>query len=49
VVWEEGKAPDVIIELLSESTATQDKTVKKEIYQNQMRFPEYFWYDPFNP
>ncbi|NBD18827.1 MAG: Uma2 family endonuclease [Cyanobacteria bacterium] len=49
VVWEEGKAPDVIIELLSESTATQDKTVKKEIYQNQMRVPEYFWYDPFNP
>lgn len=48
VVWEEGKAPDVIIELLSESTATQDKTVKKEIYQNQMRVPEYFWYDPFN-
>jgi len=49
VVWEEGKAPDVIIELLSESTATQDKTVKKEIYQNQMRVPEYFWYDPFHP
>jgi Uma2 family endonuclease len=49
VVWEEGKAPDVIIELLSESTATQDKTIKKDIYQNQMRVPEYFWYDPFNP
>ena len=49
VVWEEGKAPDVIIELLSESTATQDKTEKKQIYQDRMRVPEYFWYDPFNP
>jgi hypothetical protein len=48
VVWEEEKAPDVIIELLSDSTANQDKTVKKEIYQNKMRVSEYFWYDPFN-
>ncbi len=49
VVWEEGKAPDVVIELLSTSTAQQDKTVKKRIYQQQLRIPEYFWYDPFNP
>jgi len=48
VVWEEEKAPDVVIELLSESTATADKNEKKLIYQNQMRVPEYFWYDPFN-
>ncbi len=49
VVWEEGKAPDLIIELLSESTAQEDKTHKKQIYQEKMRVPEYFWYDPFNP
>jgi Uma2 family endonuclease len=48
VVWEEGKAPDIVIELLSASTATQDKTEKKLIYQNQLRVPEYVWYDPFN-
>ena len=48
-VWEEGKAPDVVIELLSESTAQQDKTNKKQIYQNRVRVPEYFWFDPFNP
>jgi len=35
--------------LLSESTAAADKNDKKLIYQNQMRVPEYFWYDPFNP
>jgi Uma2 family endonuclease len=49
VVWEEGKAPNVVIELLSETTAQQDKERKKEIYQNQLRVPEYFWYDPFHP
>lgn len=49
VVWEEGKGPDVVIELLSESTVEQDKTEKKQIYQNQLRVPEYFWFDPFNP
>ncbi|GET36708.1 Uma2 family endonuclease [Microseira wollei] len=49
VVWEEGKAPDVVIELISDSTAQADKNEKKLIYQNQMRVPEYFWYDPFNP
>ena len=49
VVWEEGKGPDVVIELLSESTAPQDKEDKKRIYQNQLRVPEYFWFDPFNP
>ncbi|CAD5962231.1 hypothetical protein PCC9214_03263 [Planktothrix tepida] len=49
VIWEEGKGPDIVIELLSESTAQRDKNEKKLIYQNQMRVTEYFWYDPFNP
>jgi len=48
VVWEEGKGPDVIVELLSSSTAAHDKSGKKSIYQNQLRVPEYFWFDPFN-
>ncbi|MGF1495092.1 MAG: Uma2 family endonuclease [Microcoleaceae cyanobacterium] len=49
VVWQEGKAPDVVVELLSPSTARRDKTEKKQIYQDQLRVTEYFWYDPFNP
>ncbi|MEY2977889.1 MAG: hypothetical protein RLZZ435_2028 [Cyanobacteriota bacterium] len=49
VVWEEEKAPDLVIELLSESTIEEDKTTKKEIYQTKLRVGEYFWYDPFNP
>jgi Uma2 family endonuclease len=49
VIWEEGKAPDVVIELLSDSTAAYDKTLKKQIYQDQMRVSEYYWFDPFRP
>lgn len=49
VVWEEGKGPDVVIELLSPSTAAVDKEEKKRIYEQQLRVPEYYWYDPFNP
>jgi len=49
VIWEEGKAPDVVIELLSESTARVDKTDKKRIYQDDIGVPEYFWFDPFDP
>ena len=49
VAWEEGKAPDVVIELLSDSTAETDKTTKKRIYESRMRVPEYFWFDPFEP
>lgn len=47
VVWEEGgRYPDLIIELLSDSTAQTDRTTKKEIYQNIFRTPEYFWFSP---
>ena len=39
VVWEEGRGMDVVIELLSETTASSDKNEKKLIYQNQLRVP----------
>jgi len=48
VVWEEGKSPDIVIELLSESTAAVDKGEKKTIYQNQLKVGEYYWFNPFN-
>ncbi|BAY77124.1 hypothetical protein NIES25_35830 [Nostoc linckia NIES-25] len=48
VVWEEyGKYPNVILEILSESTAKTDKGLKKEIYQDTFRTPNYFWFDPY--
>jgi Uma2 family endonuclease len=47
VVWqEEGKYPNVIVELLSDSTAAIDKGLKKEIYQGTFRTPDYFWFHP---
>ena len=49
VVWEEGKGPDVVIELLSDKTAAQDKGEKRAIYETRLRVPEYFWFDPFRP
>ncbi len=48
VVWEEdGKYPNVILEILSDSTAYTDKGLKKEIYQDTFRTPDYFWFDPY--
>ncbi|MFM2062123.1 MAG: hypothetical protein RLZZ507_1793 [Cyanobacteriota bacterium] len=48
VVWDEdGKYPNVIIEILSPSTANSDKVTKKELYQNTFRTPDYFWFDPY--
>jgi Uma2 family endonuclease len=47
VVWEEnGQYPNVIVELLSNSTAATDRGLKKQIYQDIFRTPEYFWFDP---
>jgi Uma2 family endonuclease len=49
VTWEEeGKYPDLIIELLSDSTTNIDKNLKKDLYQNHFRTPEYFWFSPDN-
>ncbi len=48
VVWEEdGKYPHVILEILSESTANTDKELKKKLYQDTFRTPDYFWFDPY--
>jgi len=47
VVWgEQGKYPDVIVEILSDSTANIDRNNKKILYQNTFRTPNYFWFDP---
>jgi len=48
VVWEEdGKYPNLILEIISESTANTDKDLKKKIYQDTFRTPDYFWFDPY--
>ena len=47
VVWQEdGKYPNVIVEILSRQTAKTDRGLKKQIYQDTFRTPDYFWFDP---
>ena len=47
VVWrEDGRYPDFILELLSDTTQQVDRDTKKKLYQNQFRTPEYFWFSP---
>ena len=49
VVWEEGgKAPDVVIELVSESTEHVDRGEKMHIYARSLKVGEYFIFDPFS-
>ncbi|ODG99561.1 hypothetical protein A4S05_04160 [Nostoc sp. KVJ20] len=47
VVWQEdGKYPNMIVEILSSSTTAVDKGLKKQVYQDTFRTPDYFWFDP---
>jgi Uma2 family endonuclease len=47
VIWGEGgKYPNLVIELLSNSTARVDRGKKKQLYQDVWRLPNYFWFDP---
>jgi len=47
VVCEEGgQYPDLIVELLSPATAKTDRSLKKVLYQDRFRTPEYFWFSP---
>ncbi|MBW4669445.1 MAG: Uma2 family endonuclease [Cyanomargarita calcarea GSE-NOS-MK-12-04C] len=50
VVWDEGgRYPDVIVELMSPSTAAVDTGIKKGIYERTFRTRDYFVFDPFDP
>ncbi|MBJ7899259.1 MAG: Uma2 family endonuclease [Cyanobacteria bacterium RI_101] len=47
VVWEEeGRYPDLIIELLSESTSAVDRREKRDLYGRVFHTPEYFYFSP---
>lgn len=47
VVWDEdGKYPNIILEILSPKTANIDKNFKKQLYQDTFRTLDYFWFDP---
>ena len=47
LAWEEdGRLPDVIVELLSPKTKHKDRKEKKDLYANVFRTAEYFMYEP---
>ena len=49
VVWEENnRFPDVVIELLSESTEDLDRGARFIRYRDLFRTPEYYLYDPIH-
>jgi Uma2 family endonuclease len=47
LVWEEGKGPDFIVEITSESTREEDIDDKFDIYQDWIKVAEYFLFDPY--
>jgi Uma2 family endonuclease len=46
LVWEEGRAPQFVIELTSSSTRHEDLVTKRQLYQDTLRVREYFLFDP---
>jgi len=46
LIWEEGKGPDFVIEVTSSSTRKEDIKKKFDLYQDVLKVPEYFLFDP---
>jgi Uma2 family endonuclease len=47
LIWEEGRGPQVVIEITSSSTRSEDQKTKKRLYQDVLKVREYFLFDPF--
>jgi Uma2 family endonuclease len=48
VAKENGRYPDIIIELTSKTTAKEDKGPKKDLYEQTFQTAEYFIFDVYN-
>jgi Uma2 family endonuclease len=46
LVWEEGRGPEVVIELTSSSTRREDTHKKHNLYRDVLKVREYFLFDP---
>ena len=46
LAWEEGKGPDLVIELTSKTTRSEDVKKKMALYRDVLAVPEYFLFDP---
>ncbi len=45
-IWEEGRAPDFVLEVASPRTFRHDMRKKKDLYVTELGVREYFIYDP---
>lgn len=46
LLWQEGKGPDIVIEITSSSTKREDVEEKFQFYRDILRVKEYFLFDP---
>jgi hypothetical protein len=46
LLWNEGKGPDVVIEITSKTTRQEDQKKKLILYRDVLKVPEYFQFDP---
>ena len=46
LVWQEGLAPNLVVEVTSDSTRDEDLEKKFEIYRDRVQVAEYFLFDP---
>lgn len=47
-IWEEGHAPDFVLEVASPSTYRNDLTRKKDLYASVLGVREYYIFDPYH-
>ena len=47
-IWEEGHAPEFVLEVASPSTYRHDLTHKKDLYASVLGVREYYIYDPYH-
>jgi Uma2 family endonuclease len=46
LLWDEGKGPDIVIEITSRPTRSEDVKKKMALYRDVLRVREYFLFDP---
>ena len=46
LLWDEGRGPDIVVEVTSKSTRREDQGKKRTLYQDVLQVPEYFQFDP---
>ncbi len=47
LLWNEGKGPDLVVEVTSKTIRREDRTKKPAVYRDILKVPEFFLFDPF--